>query len=68
MRAQVKAKEDPKGAIAGALEEAKLIEWPSLTKALTDTAIVIAVVIGTSGGLFALNTLLAELSREVYAK
>lgn len=63
-RAQIK--EEKKGILQGATEEAQRIEWPKFGKALVDTAIVIAVVIGTSGGLFALNTLLTEISREVY--
>ena len=43
-----------------------LIKWPTPKQAFLNTLLVIAIVGGTSGVLFAVNTLLAELSRIVY--
>ena len=50
----------------GVLEEVFLIKWPTPKQAFLNTLLVIAIVGGTSGVLFAVNTLLAELSRIVY--
>lgn len=50
----------------GVLEEVGLIRWPSPKQAVLNTVLVIAIVGGTSALLFAVNTLLTELSRVVY--
>lgn len=61
--AEAKAKE---GFVEGVLEEVQLIQWPTPGSALLNTLLVLAIVGGTSLVLFAVNTTLAELSREVY--
>ena len=49
------------------LEEVGLIQWPTITGALLNTALVIGIVFGTSLVLLAVNTGLAELWREIYS-
>ncbi len=51
----------------GVLEEVFLIKWPSPKQAILNTLLVIVIVGGTSALLFAVNTLLAELSRVIYS-
>lgn len=53
--------------VQGVLEEVGLIQWPTITGALLNTALVIGIVFGTSLVLLAVNTGLAELSREIYS-
>lgn len=50
----------------GILEEVRLIKWPTPKSAVLNTLLVIGIVAGTSGMLFAVNTLLAEVARAVY--
>ena len=52
----------------GVLDEVQMIKWPTIQSALLNTVLVVAIVAGTSVVLFAVNTALAELSREVYAR
>jgi len=50
----------------GALEEARLIDWPSPVDALSNTGVVILIVIGSTGALFGINTALAQLSTIIF--
>ena len=52
--------------LAGVLEEARLIEWPTFGKAAGDTAVVLAIVAASAAVLFAINTALTELSSLFY--
>ena len=54
------------GFLGDVLQEARLIEWPSLQQALGDTVLVVAIVLGSAALLFAVNTLLADLSKAIY--
>ena len=51
----------------GVLEEVQLIDWPIPKTAFVQTLLVIGIVVGTSALLFAVNTLLTELSKTVYS-
>jgi preprotein translocase SecE subunit len=53
--------------VQGVLEEVQLIDWPSPKTAFVQTLLVIGIVVGTSALLFAVNTLLTELSKTVYS-
>ena len=44
-------------------EEVGLIKWPEPAKAALNTLLVIAIVVGTSASLLAINSLLTELSK-----
>lgn len=48
--------------VAGAIEEAQLITWPTPGKALLDTVLVLAIVAVSGFTLFTLNVLLADAS------
>lgn len=50
----------------GVLEEIRLIKWPSVSSALINTVLVVAIVASTSLVLFGVNTGLTELSKVVY--
>lgn len=52
----------------GVLEEIGLIKWPTFQSALLNTLLVVAIVGGASAILFSVNTLLTELSKEIYGK
>lgn len=52
--------------LEGVLREVQLIEWPSISSALLNTVLVIAIVAGFSILLFAVNSLLAETSQVLY--
>eukprot|EP00890_Picochlorum_soloecismus_P004845 jgi/Picsp_1/5361/NSC_02722-R1_protein len=54
--------------VQGVLEEVGLIQWPTIAGALLNTVLVIGIVLGTSLVLLAVNTGLAELSRDIYSK
>ena len=54
------------GFLGDVMAEAKLIEWPSLGQALGDTVLVVGIVLGSALLLFAVNTLLADLSKVIY--
>jgi hypothetical protein len=54
--------------LQGVLEEVGLIQWPTVSGALLNTLLVIGIVLGTSLVLLAVNTGLAELSRDIYSK
>lgn len=54
------------GLLAGVLEEARLIEWPTLGRAAGDTAVVLAIVATSAALLFAINYALTELSSLIY--
>lgn len=54
------------GFLGDVLQEARLIEWPSLQQALGDTVLVVAIVLGSAALLFAVNTLLADVSKAIY--
>lgn len=54
--------------LQGVLEEIRLIKWPSPVSAVLNTLLVVAIVAGSSVILFGVNTLLAELSKEIYGR
>lgn len=56
----------PGNSFADVLEEARLIEWPSLTAALGDTALVVGIVAGSALALFAINSALTDLAKAIY--
>eukprot|EP00878_Enallax_costatus_P004167 GHUV01004396.1.p1 GENE.GHUV01004396.1~~GHUV01004396.1.p1 ORF type:complete len:143 (+),score=24.27 GHUV01004396.1:157-585(+) len=53
--------------VAGAIEEAQLISWPTPGKALLDTVLVLAIVSVSGSTLFTLNVLLADASNWWYS-
>ncbi|CAK0745763.1 hypothetical protein CVIRNUC_001643 [Coccomyxa viridis] len=54
------------GFVEGILEEVKLITWPNPLQALSDTLVVIAIVLGTAVTLFAVNSVLADVANLLY--
>ncbi|KAL6766515.1 hypothetical protein ACKKBG_A36335 [Auxenochlorella protothecoides x Auxenochlorella symbiontica] len=52
--------------VLGALEEVQLIQWPTIPQALVNTVQVLIIVGTTSVLLFAVNSILTELSRRAY--
>lgn len=54
------------GLVQGILEEVRLISWPNPLQALSDTLVVIAIVAGTAVSLFLVNTVLADISKQIY--
>ncbi|BDA41902.1 probable preprotein translocase subunit SECE1 at C-terminar half [Coccomyxa sp. Obi] len=54
------------GLVQGILEEVRLISWPNPLQALLDTLVVIAIVTGTAVSLFLVNTILADISKQIY--
>eukprot|EP01023_Acetabularia_acetabulum_P025555 TRINITY_DN2444_c0_g2_i4.p2 TRINITY_DN2444_c0_g2~~TRINITY_DN2444_c0_g2_i4.p2 ORF type:complete len:158 (-),score=20.14 TRINITY_DN2444_c0_g2_i4:399-872(-) len=59
-------KERSKNILQGAFDETRLIEWPGAGSAVTNTFLVIGIVAGTSAMLFAINSLLVEVSNKFY--
>ena len=53
----------PSPLLQGVSEEVGLIKWPAPAKAALNTLLVIAIVVGTSASLLAINSLLTELSK-----
>lgn len=48
------------------MEEAKLIDWPTVGTAASQTGIVIALMIGSTAALLAVNAGLAQLSQVIF--
>ncbi|CAG9467895.1 unnamed protein product [Pedinophyceae sp. YPF-701] len=52
--------------LAGAVEEAKLVEWPTVGAAFNQTLLVIAIILASSGVLLGFNFVLNELSQKLF--
>jgi len=63
---KVDARNSKESLSEGVLEEIGLIKWPSVSSALINTVLVVAIVASTSLVLFGVNTGLTELSKIVY--
>jgi preprotein translocase subunit SecE len=63
---QAKSSGENEGMIQGALSEIGLIDWPQPAKAAVETVYVLGIVIGASAFLFGLNTVLTEVSKQLY--
>lgn len=50
----------------GALDEAKLIDWPSLGSASVQTGVVVLIIFGSTALLIAVNTALAQVSQLLF--
>ena len=61
-----KKPEDADNLLSSVLAELQFIEWPKPRQAAIDTAIVIAIVVGSSGFLFVLNGILTEISKLLF--
>lgn len=68
LKRQMQNKQDSANSnlIQGALQEAKLISWPRAQKALSDTVLVLVIVVGTGFLLYGLNVALAQLTELWY--
>jgi preprotein translocase SecE subunit len=64
VRAQPK---EPDNIVSAVLSELQYIEWPKPGQAAVDTGVVIAIVIGSSAFLFALNGVLTEVSKVLFS-
>ena len=68
MSKRPKKPEDTDNIVSAVLAELQFIEWPKPKQAAVDTAIVIAIVLGSSGFLFALNGVLTEISKLLFKR
>jgi preprotein translocase SecE subunit len=58
--------EEKQNIVQSVLSELQFIEWPAPRQAAVDTAVVMAIVVGSSVFLFAVNSLLTEAAKLLF--